>query len=100
MKKLIVLSAAMAFGLAFTTAAFAQGNSEPGGDRYNELLLNANPDAQCETQAVSGAFGFYGLDNNRGIASGGNHPDRGAGTDHGFNNAVICGTPTDAAPPS
>ncbi len=89
----------LAGALAFSTAAVAQGNSEPGEDRYNEIRQNANPDAQCGTGALSGAFGLWGKDFNRGIQSPTEHPDRGAGTDHGFYNTEPCGNAPDSAPP-
>ncbi|HEX8164587.1 MAG TPA: hypothetical protein VF601_02225 [Beijerinckiaceae bacterium] len=66
MKKIIQL-AALAGALMVSGAAFAQGNSTPGIDRYN-----ANPGrqqatevgAQCGSGAGSGAFGFFGKGNN------------------------------------
>lgn len=99
MKKILLTCTALAFAVGISSAAMAQGNSEPGGDRYNEIGSNPNPDAQCDTQAGSGAFGYWGKDFNRGIQNEDQHPDRGAGTQHGFNNAVVCGSPTDSAPP-
>lgn len=66
--------------------AFAAGNSEPGLDRYL-----ANPGrqqatevgAQCGSGAGSGAFGYFGKDNN--LAGGAN------GTATGENNSAVCG---------
>ena|ERR1041385_3433980 len=76
--------------LAISGAAFAQttgpGNSTPGIDRYNN-----NPGrqqatavgAQCGTGAGSGAFGFFGKDNN--LKGGANGPATGEA------NSSICG---------
>jgi hypothetical protein len=79
---LIILSATLALG----GAAWAQGNSEPGLARYL-----ANPGrqqatevgAQCGSGAGSGAFGFFGRDNN--LAGGAN------GEQTGINNSAVCG---------
>ena len=79
---LVVLSTALAAG----GAAWAQGNSEAGLDRYL-----ANPGrqqatevgAQCGTGAGSGAFGFFGQDNS--LAGGANGPQT------GINNSAVCG---------
>src|SRR2546430_16738828 len=79
--------------LGLSGAAFAQGNSEPGIDRYNN-----NPGrqqatavgAQCGSGAGSGAFGFFGKDNNLGIKS--DPADPGAnGHQTGINNSAVCG---------
>src|ERR1041384_6899331 len=88
--------------LAISGAAFAQttgpGNSTPGIDRYNN-----NPGrqqatavgAQCGTGAGSGAFGFFGKDNNLGIKSDPTDPGAtggGPGTGGtGDANSSICG---------
>ena len=85
MKKIIGLTA-FTGALVLSTAAFAQGNSTPGLDRY----LN-NPGrqqatavgAQCGSGAGSGAFGYFGKDNN--LAGGAN------GQATGEANAAICG---------
>ena len=85
MKKILGL-AAFTGALAVSTAAFAQGNSTPGIDRYNN-----NPGrqqatavgAQCGSGAGSGAFGYFGKDNN--LAGGAN------GQQTGENNASLCG---------
>lgn len=98
--KTIMLIAGLAGALAFSSAAFAAGNSTPGLARYDIISQNPNPDAQCGTGADSGGFGYWGKDFNRGIQNPDQHPDRGAGTQHGFNNAVICGNPPDSAPPN
>ena len=79
---LIVLSSSLALG----GLALAQGNSTPGEERY----LN-NPGrqqatevgAQCGSGAGSGAFGFFGRDNN--FAGGAN------GEQTGKNNSAVCG---------
>jgi len=96
--RIIVAVIGFAGALAFSSAAFA--DTSPYLDRYKDLSSNPNPDAQCDTQAGSGGFGYWGKDFNRGIQNPDQHPDRGAGTDHGFNNAGICGNPPDSAPPS
>src|SRR3954451_11716029 len=92
MKKIIGL-AAFGGALAISPAAFAQGNSTPGGDRYTN-----NPGrqqatavgAQCGSGAGSGAFGFFGKDNNLGIKS--DPTDPGAnGQQTGINNSSVCG---------
>lgn len=95
MRNAVVLFAALA-GLSISTAAFAQtsspGNSQPGLDRYL-----ANPGrqqatdvgAQCGSGAGSGAFGFFGKDNNLG-----NSNPNGPGADGqqtGLNNSAVCG---------
>ena len=79
---IIVLSSTV----ALAGVAFAQGNSEPGIDRY----LN-NPGrqqatevgAQCGSGAGSGAFGYFGRDNN--LAGGAD------GHATGVNNSSLCG---------
>jgi hypothetical protein len=78
--------AALVGALTVSTAAFAQGNSTPGLDRYL-----ANPGrqqatdvgAQCGSGAGSGAFGYFGKDNN--LAGGAN------GQQTGINNSSVCG---------
>src|SRR3954454_11696077 len=78
--------------LTISTVAFADqptpppGNSQPGIDRYL-----ANPGrqqattvgAQCGSGAGSGAFGFFGKDNN--LAGGAD------GQQTGINNSSVCG---------
>jgi hypothetical protein len=79
---LIVLSGTLALG----GAAWAQGNSEPGIDRYldNPGRQQATEvGAQCGSGAGSGAFGFFGRDNN--FAGGAN------GHQTGINNSAVCG---------
>src|SRR4051795_1761823 len=87
----IVAATAVAV-LMLSSASFAvqpsppPGNSEPGIDRY----LN-NPGrqqatevgAQCGSGAGSGAFGFFGKDNN--LAGGAD------GRQTGINNSAVCG---------
>ena len=92
MKKALVSLTALG-ALCWSAAAFAQqGNSTPGIDRY----LN-NPGrqqatavgAQCGSGAGSGAFGFFGKDNNLG-----NSNPNGPGADGqqtGLNNSAVCG---------
>jgi hypothetical protein len=79
-------------GLAVSTVVFADqpspppGNSQPGIGRYD-----SNPGrqqaiavgAQCGSGAGSGAFGFFGKDNN--LAGGANGPATGDA------NSAICG---------
>ena len=83
--------------LTLSTAALADqpaspGNSTPGIDRYNN-----NPGrqqatavgAQCGSGAGSGAFGYFGKDNNLG-----NSNPNGPGADGqqtGLNNSALCG---------
>ena len=88
--KTLVLIAGMAGVLAFSSVAFAQGNSEPGIDRYNKISANPNPAAQCGTGAGSGAFGYFGKNMNLGIKS--DPTDPGAnGQQTGLNNSAVCG---------
>jgi hypothetical protein len=91
MKKVISVASVLG-ALVLSTAAFADqptpppGNSAPGIDRYL-----ANPGrqqatavgAQCGSGAGSGAFGFFGKDNN--LAGGAN------GQETGLANSSICG---------
>jgi hypothetical protein len=85
--------------LTLSAAAFAAqpspppGNSASGIDRYND-----NPGrqqatavgAQCGSGAGSGAFGYFGQDNNLGIKS--DPTDPGAnGQQTGLNNSAVCG---------
>ncbi|MEA2859599.1 MAG: hypothetical protein QOC72_1638 [Methylobacteriaceae bacterium] len=85
MKKIIHF-AALACALTISGAAFAQGNSTPGIDRYL-----ANPGrqqatevgAQCGSGAGSGAFGYLGKGNNE--AGGAD------GQQTGINNSSVCG---------
>ena len=79
---LVVLSSTLAFG----GLAWAQGNSESGLDRY---LSNPGREqatevgAECDTGAGSGAFGYFGKDNN--LAGGAD------GTATGLANSSLCG---------
>lgn len=88
--RLTFVCAALAM-LVSATGAFADqptspGNSTPGAARYE-----SNPGrqqatevgAQCGTGAGSGAFGYFGKDNN--FAGGAN------GYQTGVNNSSICG---------
>jgi hypothetical protein len=91
MIKLTAISSVFA-ALMFSSVAMAAqptpppGNSAPGLDRYLE-----NPGrqqatavgAQCGSGAGSGAFGYFGKDNN--LAGGANGPQTGA------NNSSVCG---------
>jgi hypothetical protein len=78
--------------LMLSTAAFADqpspppGNSAPGLDRYmnNPGLQQATEvGAQCGSGAGSGAFGFFGKDNN--LAGGAD------GHATGISNSSLCG---------
>lgn len=82
--------------LAFTSLVgpvFAAGNSTPGIDRYldNPGRQQATEvGAQCESGAGSGAFGYFGKDNNLGVKS--DPTDPGAnGHQTGLNNSAVCG---------
>jgi hypothetical protein len=66
--------------------AFAEGNSTSGLDRYldNPGRQQATEvGAQCGSGAGSGAFGYFGLDNN--LAGGAD------GQQTGLNNSAVCG---------
>jgi hypothetical protein len=66
--------------------AIAQGNSTPGIDRYNDnpgRQQATDVGAQCGSGAGSGAFGYFGKDNN--LAGGAN------GQQTGINNSSLCG---------
>lgn len=84
--------AALAASMAAT--AVAQGNSEPGIDRYNNnpgRLQATEVGAQCDSGAGSGAFGYFGKDSNLGIKS--DPADPGAdGQQTGLNNSAVCGS--------
>ncbi|MBX4198625.1 hypothetical protein KW782_04865 [Candidatus Parcubacteria bacterium] len=82
----IAASAAVISMLAMASVAFAEGNSTPGIDRYldNPGRQQATEvGAQCGSGAGSGAFGFFGKDNN--LAGGAN------GEQTGINNSSVCG---------
>lgn len=71
---------------SIATPVFAAGNSEPGIDRYNNnpgRQQTTEVGAQCGSGAGSGAFGFFGKDNN--FAGGAN------GEQTGLNNSAVCG---------
>src|SRR4051794_27648764 len=89
--KVGVIATAVSVVLLSSSAFAAQpspppGNSQPGIDRYNN-----NPDrqqatevgAQCGSGAGSGAFGYFGKDNN--LAGGAN------GQQTRLNNSAVCG---------
>jgi hypothetical protein len=85
--------AAVVGALALSTTVFAQGNSEPGLQRYldNPGRQQATEvGAQCGSGAGSGAFGFFGKDMNLGVKS--DPADPGAnGEQTGLNNSAVCG---------
>jgi hypothetical protein len=84
----VVLSAAL--WLTVVGSVAAAGNSEPGIERYlsNPGRQQAGEvGAQCGTGAASGAFGFFGKDNN--LAGGANGPATGEA------NSAICGNRQD-----
>src|SRR3954471_8105741 len=92
MKNVIGMAAIMSV-LALSSGAFAAGNSEPGLQRYldNPGRQQATEvGAQCGSGAGSGAFGYFGKDNNLGIKS--DPTDPGAnGQQTGLNNSSVCG---------
>jgi hypothetical protein len=72
--------------VALAGMAFAQGNSTPGIDRYLDnpgRQQATDVGAQCGSGAGSGAFGYFGKDNN--LAGGAN------GEQTGLNNSAVCG---------
>jgi len=85
--------AAMAGMLVLSSAAFAAGNSTPGLDRYLDnpgRQQATDVGAQCGSGAGSGAFGFFGKDNNLGIKSDPSDPGAN-GQQTGINNSSVCG---------
>jgi hypothetical protein len=92
MKNAIGMAAIMGT-LMLSSAAFAAGNSTPGIDRYNNnpgRQQATEVGAQCGSGAGSGAFGYFGKDNNLGIKS--DPTDPGAnGQQTGLNNSSVCG---------
>jgi hypothetical protein len=84
--KVAVTSASIVSVLAFAASAYAAGNSTPGLERYldNPGRQQATEvGAQCGSGAGSGAFGYFGKDNN--LAGGAD------GQQTGLNNSSICG---------
>lgn len=92
MNKVIGLVALIG-ALALSPLALAAGNSDPGADRYNNnpgRQQATEVGAQCGSGAGSGAFGYFGRDNNLGIKS--DPTDPGAnGHQTGINNSAVCG---------
>ena len=79
---MMILSSTLAAG----GIALAQGNSTPGIDRYNDnpgRQRATEVGAQCGSGAGSGAFGYFGKDNN--LAGGAD------GHATGINNSALCG---------
>jgi hypothetical protein len=71
---------------AMAIPAMAAGNSTPGIDRYNDnpgRQQATEVGAQCGSGAGSGAFGYFGKDNN--LAGGAD------GQQTGLNNSAECG---------
>src|SRR3982750_4080076 len=92
MKKMIGISSIFA-ALAISSGAFAQGNSTPGIDRYENnpgRQQATEVGAQCGSGAGSGGVGFFAKDKNLGLKS--DPTDPGA-DDHqaGVDNSSICG---------
>jgi hypothetical protein len=86
MKKMIIAIVIAAAFSGCALPALAAGNSEPGLQRYldNPGRQQATEvGAQCGSGAGSGAFGFFGKDNN--LAGGAN------GQQTGLNNSAVCG---------
>lgn len=92
MKTAYAIAAALGALLA-STSAFAAGNSTPGIDRYDNnpgRQQAGDVGAQCGSGAGSGAFGYFGKDNNQGIKS--DPTDPGAnGQATGLSNSSVCG---------
>jgi hypothetical protein len=85
MRKLVMLIVVMA-ALVFSGIALADTN--PGGVSYDTLYGVASDNAQCGTQAGSGAFAAFGNFSEFGIhdfAGGAN------GYETGLNNSSVCG---------
>jgi hypothetical protein len=78
--------ASLTIMIGLAAPAFAAGNSTPGIDRYDNnpgRQQATEVGAQCGSGAGSGAFGYFGKDNN--LAGGAN------GQETGRNNSAICG---------
>jgi hypothetical protein len=88
--KSLLAATCLAGAIAFSGVAFAAGNSTPGIDRYNETSQHPNDNAQCGSGAGSGAFGYFGKDNNLGVKSDPNDPGAN-GHQTGINNSSVCG---------
>ena len=76
----------LGFAVAIPAISHAAGNSTPGLDRYldNPGRQQATEvGAQCGSGAGSGAFGYFGKDNN--LAGGAD------GQQTGLNNSAVCG---------
>ena len=91
MKKIIVASiTALGLTIVMPFTAFAAGNSTPGIDRYDDnpgRQQATEVGAQCDSGAGSGAFGYFGKDNN--LAGGAD------GQQTGLNNSAVCGNRQD-----
>jgi hypothetical protein len=84
---IVMVASTLTFSsLAFAGQPASSGNSTPGLDRYldNPGRQQATAvGAQCGSGAGSGAFGYFGKDNN--LAGGAN------GQQTGLNNSAVCG---------
>jgi hypothetical protein len=87
LKKLIIASvSAIGIFTAAAVPALAAGNSTPGMERYDNnpgRQQATEVGAQCGSGAGSGAFGYFGKDNN--LAGGAD------GQQTGLNNSSVCG---------
>jgi hypothetical protein len=82
----IVGSAAFLSMFVASNVVLAEGNSEPGLNRYLENLGRQQATevgAQCDSGAGSGAFGYLGVDMS--MAGGAD------GVQTGINNSAVCG---------
>lgn len=96
-KKFLISVSASAIVLgSLAVPVFAEGNSTPGGDRYDNNLGRQQATevgAQCGSGAGSGAFGYLGKDLNPGESTwdGGNGTKPGTTAQTGLNNSAVCG---------
>jgi hypothetical protein len=84
--KILIATFVGTVALSSIGTVFAQGNSEPGIDRYENSPGRQQAievGAQCDTGAGSGAFGYFGRDLS--LAGGAD------GTQTGLNNSAVCG---------
>ena len=90
--KTLIAGAAAALALAVPMAA---GAANPAGISYDTLYGVAADNAQCGTQAGSGAFAYFGnfgYAHDLGINNPGSDGEPGAdGRQTGLNNSAVCG---------